>query len=760
MRHFATLIFGLAAMALLVAGAPPIAQGVELVSRQDAGDGGAQGNQSSTRPSLSADGKIIAFDSRSTNLIPGAMGDTTADVNSTRFDIFVLDRTTGALELVSRQDLGDGGAQGNSDSFEGVISGDGRIVAFISASTNLIPGGGPDLNSFRWDIFAFDRQTKSLELISRRDAADGGAQADFDSDNPAISADGRFVAFDTIAKNLIPGGGVDVNGFAADVFLFDRQTGDLELISRQDAADGGAQGNNSSFEPSVSGDGRFVAFASSATNLIPGGDANAGRRDIFVFDRQTGGLELVSRQDAADGGAQSNGDSREPSISADGRFVAFRSRGTNLIPGALGDPTADVNGDQEDIFVFDRQTGSLELISREDIGDGGDQADATSLDPAISGDGRYVGFASFARNLIPGELFDFNSSKEDVFLFDRQTGGLELITRQDPLDGGAQANQASRNPAINGDGAVVAFDSGATNLVTPDTNASVLDVFVTGAAAPAIVADAGPDQSHECTGALTPVQLDGSASQPPVGLSYSWVGGFGGALGAAPVVNLPLGQDVITLTVDDGAGGMASDQVVIDVFDTTVPNIVLAPLVELTATSALGAPHTVSPTVSDICDPVVDVAVAPDLSIFPPGVTTVTVTATDDSGNVSTATQDVAVTFNCTEFEEPVESPPVVNTGKAGRTYPMKWRCSDGGGGFIADLGIVQSTQYTQVSCSEPGTAIENPMDADDAGDSGLRVASDGRYIYGWKTPRTSGCYVLAVGLIDGTELTARFELF
>jgi len=758
MRPFTRICFGVAAAAL-VSGHASFALGMEVVSHQDAGDGGAQGNQSSVRPSVSADGKIIAFDSRATNLIPGAMGDTSADANGIRFDIFVLDRTTGALDLVSRQDIGDGAAQGNSDSFDGVVSGDGRIVAFVSQSSNLIPGGGLDVNGIRWDIFAFDRQTRSLQLISRQDPSDGGAQADFDSDNPAISADGRFVAFESIAHNLFPGGAPDVNGFSPDIFLFDRQTGSLELISRQAAVDGGAQANNSSFEPSVSGDGRFVAFSSSANNLVAGDTNN--RSDIFVFDRQNQSVELVSRQTAADGGAQSNGESREPSISTDGRFVAFRSRGTNLIPGALGNPAADVNGSQEDIFVFDRQTGSLELISREDAGDGGDQANATSVEPAISGDGRFVTFSTFATNIIPGEKIDSNSGQADVFRFDRQTGGLELVSKQDPADGGAQANQASRDSAINADGSVVAFDSAATNLVVPDANPFFVDVFVSGASAPAVVANAGPDRTVECAGALTPVQLDGSASQPPSGLNYSWVGNFGSAMGVMPVVDLPLGQETITLTVDDGSGGTASDDVAVDVLDTIPPTILLDPLVELTATSALGAVYTVSPTVSDTCDSDVEVVVAPDLSVFPPGVTTVTVAATDDSGNVAMATQDVVVNFGCNAFQEPVASPPAVNTGKAGRTYPVKWQCSDGGDGFIADTGIVQSIQYTEVSCGDPDAAIENPMDADDAGQSGLRVDdSTGRYIYGWKSPGMPGCYVLAVGLTDGTALTALFDLF
>ncbi len=383
------------------------------------------------------------------------------------------------LDLVSREADGDGGAQANEPSFEAVINANGRFVAFASYATNLIPGGGTDTNGFTTDIFVFDRETGGIEVVSRQDVNDGGAQANLFSRWPAISGNGRYVGFASQGTNLIPGGGIDVNGEDYDIFLFDRHTTGLELVTRQDAGDGGAQANESSFAHSINGDGRYVAFSSNATNLIPGGgtDDNGRGADIFVLDRQTGGLELISRQDVGDGGAQANSSSGNPWISGDGRYIAFESRATNLIPGG----GTDVNGTDADIFLFDRQTGGLELISRQDVADGGAQANDGSGSPSISADGRFVAFGSSATNLMPSGGADANGSNGDVFVFDRHTGGLQLVSRQDAGDGGAQANGSSSVPSISADGRYVAFESRATNLIPgggTDANGTSADIFV------------------------------------------------------------------------------------------------------------------------------------------------------------------------------------------------------------------------------------------------------------------------------------------
>ena len=227
---------------------------------------------------------------------------------------------------------------------------------------------------------------------TRVSVASDGTQANDACGDASISADGRFVAFDSAASNLVPG---DTNGHE-DVFVHDRQTGQTTRVS---VASDGTQGNDLSDYPSISGDRRFVAFESFASNLVPG-DTN-GYEDVFVHDRQTG---QTSRVSVASDGTQGNSTSEDPSIGGDGRFVAFESHASNLVPG-------DSNGSL-DIFVHDRQTG---LTTRVSVASDGTQSDSYSRDPSISADGRFVAFQSQATNLVAGDTNDVT----DVFVHDR-----------------------------------------------------------------------------------------------------------------------------------------------------------------------------------------------------------------------------------------------------------------------------------------------------------------------------------------------------
>lgn len=206
--------------------------------------------------------------------------------------------TTGIVSVDSA------GIQGNGFSELPSISQNGRYVAFSSWATNLVPG---DTNGEK-DIFVHDRDTGVTERVSvNSDAIQGNS----DSDVPSISQDGRYVAFQSWANNLVPG---DTNG-AIDVFVHDRNTGETERVSVGSA---GAQGNNHFGGASISQDGQFVAFSSRANNLVPGDTNNT--RDVFVHDRDSGQTERVSVDST---GIQGNFISGDPSISQHGRYVAF-----------------------------------------------------------------------------------------------------------------------------------------------------------------------------------------------------------------------------------------------------------------------------------------------------------------------------------------------------------------------------------------------------------------------------------------------------
>jgi len=260
----------------------------------------------------------------------------------------------------------------------------------------------------------------------------------------SISADGRYVAFASRATNLVPG---DTNR-TLDVFVHDRQTGETTRVS---VSPSGAQGTDDSGSPSISADGRYVAFWSFAFPRL--GLRIAG---VFVHDRQTGETTRVS---VSSSGAKGNNDSGSPSISADGRYVAFPSNATNLVSG-------DTNG-FTDVFVHDRQTGET---TRVNVDSSGTQANNYAHPPLISADGRYVTFSSYASNLVLGDT----NVTDDIFVHDRQTGET---TRVSVDSSGIQGDGYSGVPSISADGRYVAFESTATNLVPGDTNGKT-DVFV------------------------------------------------------------------------------------------------------------------------------------------------------------------------------------------------------------------------------------------------------------------------------------------
>ena len=339
---------------------------------------------------------------------------------------------SGGSGVIARVSVKSSGGEGNANSFLSTISSDGRYVAFQSHATNLVLG---DTNS-RQDAFLHDRRTGATERVS---VAIFGGEGNQDSSFPNISSDGRYVSFLSSATNLVVG---DTN-FRFDVFVYDRQKGVTERVSVDSF---GREGNGDSLSASISSDGRYVAFGATSFNLV-GGDTN-GRRDIFVHDRQTGATERVSVDSL---GGESNGSSEGPSISSDGRYVAFYSSASNLVTGDANNVT--------DVFAHDRQTGVTERVS-EDLS-GGD-SNGLSRSPTISSGGRYVAFVSVASDLVASDT----NGVQDVFVYDRQTGATELVS-VDSL--GREGNTSSSRPSISADGRYVSFDSAASNLVAGDT---------------------------------------------------------------------------------------------------------------------------------------------------------------------------------------------------------------------------------------------------------------------------------------------------
>jgi Tol biopolymer transport system component len=286
-------------------------------------------------------------------------------------------------------------------------------------------------------------------VTERVSVSTAGVAGDDDSIHAAVSGDGRYVAFVSSHTNLVKGDRNDT----VDVFVRDRVAGTTERVNM---ASRKIRANSDSSNPAITSGGRFVAFDSFADNLVPG-DTNF-TSDVFVVDRSAG-VPAPQRVRLTSTGEQPNNSSSVPSISADGRFVAFTSSADGMVPG-------DTDG-ASDVFVRDRVAGTTEGISVAPTPSGFDN---TSTSPAITPDGRYVAFSSWEDNLVPG---DTNNSF-DIFVRDRSTGGLERVSLS---DAGVQGDDWSLGPAISSDGNLVAFSSLAKNLVAGDNNFD-FDVFV------------------------------------------------------------------------------------------------------------------------------------------------------------------------------------------------------------------------------------------------------------------------------------------
>lgn len=377
--------------------------------------------------SVSDNGRYVAF-TTSAPLVEG-------DVNSA-IDIFLRDTVTGITTIVS---VSSEETFANGNSVNPHISADGRYVVFESAATNLVTEPqGPYRNIFIRDTVA---GTTRLVSVPR-----SGMQEYAAAQEPSMSADGRYVAFHTLS-DLVSG---DING-RWDVFVRDMLTNTTEIVSVSSSEE---QGNSFSQFPAISPDGRYVAFESDASNLVS--DDWNGQQDLFLRDLQAGTTILIS---VDSGGNLANASSGGPSVSANGRYVAFSSWASNLTYG-------DTNL-QPDVFVRDVLSGTTTRVSVHSNGTGGDSG---SEGPSISADGRYIVFYSFATNLVSGDA----NNQPDVFMRDTLLATTTLASVDST---GTQGNSSSSGPSISPDGMAVAFTSWSTNLVSGDSNDSY-DVFV------------------------------------------------------------------------------------------------------------------------------------------------------------------------------------------------------------------------------------------------------------------------------------------
>jgi Tol biopolymer transport system component len=413
--------------------------------------------------------------------------------------------------LISRQSdaAGGAGADAPSSGRRQTVSADGRYVVFDSSATNL-----SDVDDDRLgDIFVRDTATGTTTLVSRQSAAKGGAPADDHSFEPVISANGRFVVFDSDARNLsrrrrgvnlylrdlrrertVPvarGEGATISGngrYLAFVsaapggrrkaVVRDMRRDRSELVSRQNEGRGGERANGNVDAASISRSGRYVAFESSATNLS---DKDGRGRDIFRRDVRKKKTRLVSLQSRSRGGKRADSRSQHPAISPDGRYVAFESAAENL-------SRADTNH-IDDVYLRDIKRRTTELVSRQSAADGGAVQDpgagspfveptVLGLYPSVSAHGRYVAFHSTATNL-NAEDIDGLTDSEDVFLRDIEQRTTELVSRRSDSEGGDPGNGDSYLPSASADGRFVAFPSDAGNLSDVDNpSPGFTDVFL------------------------------------------------------------------------------------------------------------------------------------------------------------------------------------------------------------------------------------------------------------------------------------------
>jgi Tol biopolymer transport system component len=427
---------------------------------------------------VSADGRYVAFERAATAL----------DAYLGQIDVLIYDTVARTTQLVDHV-RASATTAARGASFEPVFSGDGRTVAFYSNSRTLVPGANP---GGVYCLFLFDRVAGAVTFVARTDF-DYGAEDERELPRPSLGADGRWVAFASYARDLVPGQQEqDPDPFdkSYNVFLFDRTSGAIKLASHSTAG-GAVTGDQASYDPVLSADGRYLAFLSGASDLIAGEspDGSDGSPGAYLYDRVTGGLTLLSH--SRDTPLLVESVLTSLAMSADGRYLAFGTVAGDLDPNvpSVG-PTLYIYdrvaasyqrvtyasyaglslalsadgrilatyGFNSSLSFYDRVTRTMSAIPGVEVDDG---------ELALSGNGRYVAFATDAPNLAPGLIRLLGWDRTDVYLLDRTTGTAILVNQ---WQGSAVTSQGFADaPVISADGRRVAFTS-LIDLVPGDYN--------------------------------------------------------------------------------------------------------------------------------------------------------------------------------------------------------------------------------------------------------------------------------------------------
>ncbi len=385
-------------------------------------------NAPSVTPGIntSSNGRYVVFVST---------GNFTSVSNQGRSNIFLRDVTSGTTTLISDDSTG---SSSDGNSFSPSISADGNLIVFASDATDLVANDTNDTT----DIFLHNVGSGTTTLISMSLANEIG---DGPSYSPVISDDGAYVAFASTAKNLTVG---ELDDGLPDVYLLRLSTSVVTLVSHASMVNA----NELSGSPSISSDGRYVAFVSLASNLT-GSDTDDGVTDVYRYDRVGATIDKISSDI---NGGEVDAESLAPSISDDGSKIAFYSAATDLVAGTSSNTSLQV-------YLWDSadsSTNKITLLSRKD-GASGTIGTGDSFGPSINGDGQFVVFESDAENLVAGD----SNGATDIFARDVTNN---LTKRVSVKDTGGQANGASVSAVINGNGQFIAYSSTATTLVVPD----------------------------------------------------------------------------------------------------------------------------------------------------------------------------------------------------------------------------------------------------------------------------------------------------